>query len=393
MEESLAILQKLYESGYITYPRTNSEYLATTEKDKIKKILAGVKSLGYPVEFKDAKTIFDDSKIESHSALTPTYKIPKKENLTDKEMTVYKAVFRRFVAVFCSEECLADKTEIKIKVGDYEEFVLKGTVITQPGWTKYDDYTGKDKILPPLQKGDSVNIDFKPVEKETTPPKHYTIETLNNYLKNPFREEKNALADSKDDTEEYKAMFEGLELGTEATRTGIINNAIISGYIQLKKDVYTILPGGEFLIESLVTMGIDMDKHKTSQMGRALKKVYRGEIAVEESVELAKREIAEVFGKGKEYNFGLFGDVCGVCSLCGKNVKRGKFSYYCEGYKEGCKLNVPFRLCGRIITISDLSLLLEKGKTEKLSGFVSKKGKPFDAALKLTDGKAEFDFS
>lgn len=395
MEESLAILQKLYEQGYVTYPRTNSEYLATTEKDKIKKILSGVKALGYPVDFKDSKTIFDDSKIESHSALTPTYKIPKKENLTEKEMTVYKAVFRRFVAVFCSEECLAEKTEIKIKVGDYEEFVLKGMVITQAGWTKYDDYSGKDKVLPPLEKGEAVNINFKPTEKETTPPKHYTIETLNNYLKNPFREEKNALQEKGDgdDTEEYKAMFEGLELGTEATRTGIINNAITSGYIQLKKDVYTILPGGEFLIESLILMGIDMDKYKTSQLGKALKSVFRGEMKVDESVKLAQKEIAEVFEKGKVNNFGQFGDLCGTCSLCGKNIKRGKFGYYCEGYKEGCKLSVPFRLCGRIISLLDLSELLEKGRTQKLTGFISKKGKPFDAVLKLTDGKVEFDFS
>ncbi|UKI50945.1 MAG: hypothetical protein L6U99_06345 [Clostridium sp.] len=60
----------------------------------------------------------------------------------------------------------------------------------EPGWTKYDDYSSKDKALPNLNKGDEVNILFKPKEKETTPPKHYTIETLNNYLKNPFKDDK-----------------------------------------------------------------------------------------------------------------------------------------------------------------------------------------------------------
>ena len=154
MEQSLKILQKLYEQGYVTYPRTNSEYLATAEKQKIKDIIAGVGKLGYPLVFKDGKNIFDDSKIESHSALTPTYKIPDPKTLSDDEKKVYATIVRRFVAVFCSEECIAEKTEITVKVGDYEEFNLKGTVILQKGWTKYDDWSQKNKILPPLKKGD-----------------------------------------------------------------------------------------------------------------------------------------------------------------------------------------------------------------------------------------------
>ena len=135
---------------------------------------------------------------------------------------------RRFAAVFCAEDCLAEKTEIVIDLGGAEEFTLKGTVITQKGWMKYDDGGKKDKILPALDKGDIVNVDFTPVEKETSPPKHYTIETLNNYLKNPFKEEKAKASkenEEENDEEDYKAMFEGLELGTEATRTGIIDNA------------------------------------------------------------------------------------------------------------------------------------------------------------------------
>jgi len=106
-------------------------------------------------------------------------------------------------------------------------------------------------MLPPLKRGDEVKLNFAPVEKETSPSKHYTIETLNNYLKNPFREEK-ANAETEDDALEYKAIFEGLELGTEATRTGIIGNAQKSGYIELKKDVYYILPDGEKPVESIM---------------------------------------------------------------------------------------------------------------------------------------------
>ena len=400
MKESLDIIQKLYEEGYLTYPRTNSEYLATAEKDKIKKIISNIASLGYPVTFKDAKTIFDDSKIESHSALTPTYKIPSKDKLTEKEYQVYSTVFRRFVAVFCSEECLADKTEMTIAVGELEDFVLKGLVITQKGWMKYDDGGKTDKVLPSLKKGDKVEIDFKPVEKQTSPPKHYTIETLNNYLKNPFREEKAKGSEDDDDREEYLAMFEGLELGTEATRTGIIDNARKSKYIELKKDVYTILPDGIYLIRSLDQMNISMDKFKTAELGKALKKVYRGEFSIQDSVDLAKKEIEEAFSVKnipieEETDTGFYGDVVGKCPICGGEVKKYSRAYSCSAYKEkGCKFGIFFEICGRTISINNVKKLLAEGRTSKIKNFVSKKsGKTFDAYLKLEDGKAVFDFS
>lgn len=398
MEQSLSVLQKLYEAGYVTYPRTNSEYLATAEKDKIKKILSTVGKMGYPVAFKDAKTIFDDSKIESHSALTPTYKIPDPKKLSPEENQVYSAVFRRFAAVFCSEDCIAQRSEIRIAVGDFEEFTLKGTVIVEKGWTKFDDYNQKDKLLPKLEKGDPVNIDFVPTEKETTPPKHYTIETLNNYLKNPFKEDKAAASENESDDEEYRAIFEGLELGTEATRTGIIDNARKSRYINLKKDVYTILPDGEYLIESLGRMGISMDKYKTSELGRALKKVFHGQMTVDESVDIAKKEILRVFSRPEQTDpstdtdNGFYGDVVGKCPLCGREVRRTKFGYGCGGYKEGCKFTVNAVICGRVISLSNMRQLLQTGKSYKIKGFLSKNKKEFDAFLKLEEGKVKFEF-
>ena len=405
MTDSLRIIQKLYEEGYLTYPRTNSEYLATAEKDKMRQIIGNIAKLGYPVRLKDSKAIFDDSKIEAHSALTPTYKIPPKEKLSEEENKVYSTVFRRFVAVFCSEDCLAQKSEIKIKVGDYEEFSLKGTVILEKGWTKYDDYNKKDKILPNLSVGDEVKIDFKPQEKQTTPPKHYTITTLNNYLKNPFKDDKAKAKELEesgevDDAEDYKAIFEGLELGTEATRSGIIDNAKKSGYIALKKDVYTILPGGEHFIESLGRLEISMDKYKTSELGKALKKVYRGEMTVGDSVALAEAEIAEVFKKGGGtppvlvgVDTGKYGEIVGKCPLCGKNVVRGKYSYGCMGFEDGCKFRVGVNICKRDIPIAEVRRLLTDGATDTMTSFISKNGKYFKARLVLKDESVVFDFT
>lgn len=403
MAESLKIIQKLYEEGYLTYPRTNSEYLATAEKDKMRAIISGVSKFGYPVRFKDSKYIFDDSKIESHSALTPTYKIPQKDKLSEKENQVYSTVFRRFVAVFCAEDCVAQKSEIKISVGELEEFSLKGTVILEPGWTKYDDYSAKDKILPKLEVGEQVNIDFRPAEKKTTPPKHYTIETLNKYLKNPFKDDKARAKELEesgevDDAEDYKAVFEGLELGTEATRTGIIDNAKKSGYIDLKKDVYTILDGGEYLIESISRLGIVMDKYKTSELGKALKKVFRGEMSIDESVRLAEGEISAVFNNKSanpdmpKVDTGKYGEIVGPCPLCGRNVVRGKYNYGCMGFSDGCSFKMGINICKRDIPINEARRLLAQGSTARLTGFISKKGKFFGGRLVIKDGNVSFDF-
>ncbi len=404
MTDSLAVIQKLYEEGYLTYPRTNSEYLATAEKDKMKSIISNIARIGYPVRFKDSKHIFDDSKIESHSALTPTYKIPDSSKLSEKEKQVYSTVFRRFVAVFCSEECVCEKSEIKIKVGDYEEFSLKGTVILEKGWTKYHDYTQKDKLLPKLSVGDTVNVSFAPTEKQTTPPRHYTIETLNNYLKNPFKDDKAKAKELTqngeiDDAEDYRAIFEGLELGTEATRTGIIDNAKRSGYIALKKDVYTILEGGIYLVEELERLSIAMDKYKTSELGKALKKVFRGEMTVKDSVKLAEGEIAEIFRIGgssikpQAIDTGSLGEIVGTCPLCNKNVIRGKNNYGCMGYKEGCQFRVGVTLCKKTLPISEVRRLLATGSTAKINGFISKNGKSFSSRLIIKDGAVVFDFS
>ena len=203
-----------------------------------------------------------------------------------------------------------------------------------------------------------------------------------------------------DDAEDYRAIFEGLELGTEATRSGIIDNAKKSGYIELKKDVYTILPGGEYFIESLDRLSISMDKYKTSELGKALKKVYRGEMTVGDSVALAQREIAEVFTKGAKgeplpvagVDTGKYGETVGPCPVCGRNVLRGKFNYGCSGFDSGCKFRVGLNICKRDIPIHEMRNLLEQGTTGLIEGFISKNGKRFSARLEMKDGNAVFAF-
>ena len=142
-----------------------------------------------------------------------------------------------------------------------------------------------------------------------------------------------------------------------------------------------------------------MDKYKTSEIGKALKKVFHGNMTVEDSVSLAQREINGYFERESapielDTDTGFFGDVIGKCPLCGGDVVRYKFKYSCKNYKEnGCNFGVSCYICGRAVSVSNVKKLLEEGKTSKIQGFVSKKnGKKFDAFLTLKDGKAEFLF-
>ena len=95
----MEVIQGLYEKGLITYPRTNTEYLAENEKDKVKKIIEIFSK--YPLEFKDTKKIFDSSKIESHSAIIPT---GKEAELIGNEKLIYEVIKNRFISNFLLEK-------------------------------------------------------------------------------------------------------------------------------------------------------------------------------------------------------------------------------------------------------------------------------------------------
>ena len=141
-----------------------------------------------------------------------------------------------------------------------------------------------------------------------------------------------------------------------------------------------------------------MDKYKTSEMGQSLKRVFRGESTISDSVHLAEGEIQAVFDRSKnvsvevDTNIGLYGEVAGKCPLCDGDVVRTKFGYGCSNFRNGCKFSVSKSICQRTISISNVRMLLASGRTSKIQGFTSKNGKSFDAYLKLDNGKVVFDF-
>jgi DNA topoisomerase-3 len=144
-------------------------------------------------------------------------------------------------------------------------------------------------------------------------------------------------------------------------------------------------------------MNISMDKYKTSELGKALKKVFHNEMNIDDTVKLAEKEISEVFNKKelpleKDEDNGFYGDIIGTCPKCGKNVIRNRYGYGCIGYKDGCDFKISGVICKRVISKGNAIKLLKEGKTSKIEGFISKKGTTFNAYLILKDNKIEFSF-
>ncbi len=394
LDKALEITQSLYEKGYVSYPRTPSQYLSENEKGKFKEIIESFKNLNVDIVFKDNKQIFDDSKIESHSALTPTYKIPKKSDLTEDEYKVYKVIANRFFSVFCREVCKISRTTMQINLGDKEIFKLSGDVILSKGWTNFEEREKKDKILPSLKVNDEVNINFKPLQKESKPPKRYSVESLNNFLKNPFKEYKEKEVDDtvlNDDSLDVKAMFEGIELGTEATRSGIIKNAITSKYISLKDNVYHLEDNGKYYIETLEKLHMILPKEKTAELGRSLKKVYRNEISIDDSVDVAKNEIINMIQNAKDITLPLPPRIFEVekssslckCPKCGNIIACTDKGFRCNNSM--CKMalyydNKLFKTLNVKITKKLAKEIFTKGKIE-LNDLTSKNGNKYSTIL------------
>lgn len=334
-DRSLKIIQKLYEEGYITYPRTNTEYLAEEEKDRVESLIDLINQKGYNLEFKDSKKIFDTSKIESHSALTPTLKLPEK--LSKEEEIVYQVIFNRFISNFLAEETIVSETTLTIKVAD-KEFKLKGTEIIKQGFYAYEPKKF-DNQLPNLAENEEFEVNFLAIQKETEPPKKVTESELGNYLEHPFRKEikeKNIEDEENEeeiieDAEDYKNILEGVEIGTVATRTGIISNAKSYGYIAQENSNYSITLKGEKLIQLLDELKINLYKERTVEFSKDLKKVFHNMKTIDDVLGDTWSILNEIIENGKDIKPSVeFIEALGKCPKCGGNIIEKPKTYSCE---------------------------------------------------------------
>ena len=373
--DSLKIIQNLYEKGYVTYPRTNTEYLADAEKDKVQKII-NVLDKDNILEMKNKKSIFDTSKVESHSAITPTTKIPT--DLKAKELEVYNIIKNRFISNFLIEDTILEETKILFLLGNLN-FSLKGTVIKSLGYLKYENDL-KEKSIPKFEIGEELEPNIFASEKVTQPSKHITLEELNNYLKNPFKK-----SDMSED-EEYNLMLKGVEIGTVATRASIIEKAIKLGYIREEKGTFYIDKLGIDLINILKKLNIDLFKNKTVELSQTLKQVYKNEISKDRALEIFSTDLSNMINNAKKIEVNkietskIEKEVIGKCPKCGKNVYESEKSFYCEGYKAEPKCNFAlwknnkfFEDKGKKITKTIAKSLLSKSKVS-VKGFKKKDG-------------------
>lgn len=326
---SLNVVQKLYEEGYVTYPRTNTQYLAENEKEKIKVLIQKINETGYECEMKDSKSIFDSSKVESHSALTPTTKFPEK--LSSQEEIVYRVIFNRFVSNFLKEDTMVSETTLVIQVKE-QEFKLKGTEIISQGFYQYEPKSFKNQ-LPNLLEGEEFIVEFTPVEKITSPPKKVSETELSKFLENPFKK-RNILEETEEeeeeenisDEEDYKALLEGIEIGTVATRTGIIENAKSYNYITKNNSYFSITSFGEKVIQLLDDLEVNLYKEKNIEFSQTLKKIYHGMMTIEEALSETWNTLSEIVEKNLSSSVNFL-ETIGKCPKCGKEILE-KPSYY-----------------------------------------------------------------
>ena len=360
-------------------------------KDKVRDII--VKQNNNDLEFKDSKTIFDSSKVESHTAIIITNKNPILDNLSKDEQITYLTVKNRFYANFTKEKCILNKTEVELSLKEYKT-KLTGTAIKQIGYLKYENDLKENTILNFIA-GEEYNTNLEIEEKETTPPSHLSESDLIKLCKSPFKKLDIEKEDFNDD-EEYKEILNGSQIGTEATRAIMIEKIKKIGYVKEEKNKLLISDLGKIFIQNLEKLKINLWVDKTAEMNKDLKRVFKNEKSNFEVLKKSEDELKEIINQNiniEKININIDKNIIGKCPVCNNDVLESNKSYYCSNWKNGCSFTIWKTISDKKLTESNVKSLLENRITKEIKGFKSKSGKLFNAKLKLNnDNKIEFEF-
>jgi DNA topoisomerase III len=401
-DKVLKVAQSLYEKKFITYPRTASVVLEESLVEKASKVLNKLK-MGLPYEneihFVKTKRIFDNSKVESHSAIVPTYMIPK--SLTRDEELVYTAIKNRFIMQFMPvAEYEETKLTTKANVDEIKGvFATKGKVQLVEGWKKVEKIESKDTILPLVNIHDSVEIaDVKLTSHVTKPPKHHTEKTLLRVMETCGKGH-----DEDDSNEMMEAILSGYSIGTPATRAETIKKLKDVGYIITQNKNLMCSELGKKLVETFPVKDL-FDLEFTGRLEKTLSDIEKQKFTKDtflnfifdftsKSVTTIKSEkdviINEVVSEGSTL------EVLGKCPLCGHGIVEGQKGFGCSNWKNGCKYviwkNDKFLATMKKKPTKTIVKSLLKNNVALVKGLTSKKGNKFDAYLKY-EKNAENDY-
>lgn len=401
-DKVLKVAQGLYEKKLITYPRTASSVLEESLVDKARKVLETHKK-GLPYEdqikFIQSKRVFDNSKVESHSAITPTYVIPK--GLSTEEQYVYNAIKNRFIMQFMPVAEF-EETKITLKVNDEllkGEFISKGKVEIIKGWRIVEKIETKDTILPLVEKGEHLDILDSKVNKVTKkPPKYHTEKTLLRVMETcgkSFKEEKDENSDDESNSEEMmQAILSGFSIGTPATRAETIKKLKDIGYIKTRGKSLTTTELGRTIVEIFPAKEL-LDLEYTGRLEKTLSDIEKGKFKKEDflnlifdftrsSVEKIKNDTSMLSKFKVEKPKGA--EEIGKCPVCGNSIIEGEKGFGCTNWKNGCKFTIWkndkfIEAMGKKVTKEMVALLLKNGKVG-FRNLKSKKGTFFSAYLR-----------
>lgn len=403
--EVLKLVQGLYEKKLVSYPRTDTQFITDSEFAYLLKNVDSMQKLAgksFEVASKEpSKRFVDGSKVAEHYSIIPTKNIPSEttlNGLSDQERNLYFEILHTTLAMFHSDY-IYEETKIITAVNDLD-FETTGNTEKSLGWKELfkstpefasDDKKEPSQALPALENNERVLGVVKLKEGVTTPPKPYTEGQLIGMMK--------TCGKSVEDEEDMEILKEVEGLGTEATRSNIIEAIKKQEYIEVKKNIVSVTKKGEILCES-VEGTLLASPSMTAKWELYLKKIGEGKASQEQFVKqttsFVEKMIQEVPGKlsadvistaikeSKEEDF-----IC-KCPSCQQGyILEKKTNFACN---QRCNFSLPKVLLKKKLSVTAVKSLCEKQKTSKIKGFESKNGKKFDAILEL-DAQKKIKFS
>jgi DNA topoisomerase-3 len=404
-KNTLGLAQALYERHKVlTYPRTDSRALPEDYLGTVKKTLemlsghtpGGTAFITRYTTFasnilekdwvRPNKRIFNNAKISDHFAIIPTTQAPK--GLSEPEQKLYDMVTKRFLAIFYPAAEFFETNRITRVEG--EPFKSAGKVLVSPGWlTVYGKESDSDETpsLAPVKPNETVKTSAVEVKQNVTkPPPRYTEATLLSAMEGAGK--------LVDDDELREAMREK-GLGTPATRAAIIEGLVYEHYLQRNGRELQATAKAFSLMELLNGLGIpELTKPElTGDWEFQLRQIQRKQISRTDFMAGIADMTRRIVDRAKKYEHdtipGDFGTLKVPCPKCGGEIHEQYKHFQCVK----CDFSIWKTLCSRMFEPAEVEELITKKQVGPLQGFMSKKGFPFTALLKMNaEHKVEFDF-